>query len=396
MKIQYLEPGQTPGAEPPTGHKRERGTGMDDEVKKIIIIGIITLVLIGLGLWGCSAGKKAPKEAEAQAPIVESLPTLTPTPPAVIEQPVSPLPTIDMTRQAAYSRPAANPEASPYLVGVITYEPGCAISNLGFTTAGLEGSPYYLYFPAPLDRDPLMQMVNVQGYVQRFDDCQYPVLMVSSIFWLNDAGTPAPLLAEYQPITTTLTGTVTAPAWGALPTPDKHATPIYNPDFDYVPAPKTPIPTYTPYPTYTPLAAVVETVIVWRDPEKTKTPTPSATPTNTATPSPTPETASVYGDIDTVIGCPVTNLAVINSGQQYYVILSGAQLPAGSPTDYWAMVTGLLDTVCNGSAIRASQIIWYTSPTPTMTPTPTVTYTPTKEPTVEPTTEPTAEPTTEP
>jgi hypothetical protein len=113
------------------------------------------------------------------------------------------------TAHALYSRPAQiNPAAMPFLIGVITYEPGCAVSNLGFTTAGLEGRPYYLFFPTPLDRDPLMQMVNVSGYVQTFDDCRHPVLMVQNIYWLADVATPAPLGVNYQPITRTITGTV--------------------------------------------------------------------------------------------------------------------------------------------------------------------------------------------
>jgi hypothetical protein len=45
-----------------------------------------------------------------------------------------------------------------------------------------------------------MQMVNITGYLQEFDNCQHPVLMVQQIFWLAAQGgygiMMAPMLAK--------------------------------------------------------------------------------------------------------------------------------------------------------------------------------------------------------
>lgn len=296
------------------------------------------------------------------------------------------------TFQAAISRPASanNPGAYPNYIGVITYESGCSVSNLGFTTSGYNGAPFYLYFSGLLDRDPLMQMVQIRGYVQEFDGCQYPVLMVQEVFWLSQTGTPAPLAYGGQ-ITDTITGTITAAnpsTWGhGDPMPTK--TPTYT---VWIPPQKElpPLATYTPYPTYTPqpVQQIVQTVIPHiptYTPYPTYTPDPS-TPTPTATA--TPETVTIYGPVVAVGGCAVSNFAIQTSGQNYFIIFDGAQLPPGEPTQYLALATGFLDTACSGQAIRAKQITWYeVTPTPTMTPTltPTLTPTPILTPTLTPT-----------
>ena len=301
------------------------------------------------------------------------------------------------TFQAAISRPAMNPANSPYFVGVITYEDGCLVSNLGFTTSGYNGKPYYLYLREPLDRDPSMQVVQINGQVQEFGDCQYPVIFVQQLFWLDQNGTPSPLSVG-GPITGTITGTVTVtatrPAWGLLTTPMPNGTAAaYLPPAKDIP----PLPTYTLYPTYTPqpVDVIVRTVIPYiptYTPYPTWTPNPAtATPTETAT----PQTLSLYGPVQAVAGCPQSNFAVIASGVNYYIILAGATLPPGEPTHYLALVTGLADQVCAGQAIRANQIIWYEvtptpTPTPTLTPTITPTFTPTLTPTATSTITPTA------
>lgn len=372
------------------GNFAKAGIGMQ---LNIILSLIGFLLVIGYLVWRFILPHNSVAEAAeappTPAPIViqtvpplESPPSATPAQSAMID--VSPVAQIlepaqveaTATAHYLYSRPAlAAPEASPYLVGVITYEPGCPVSNLGFTTAGMAGRPYYLYFQHPMDRDPLMQMVQVQGYVQTFKECQYPVLMVSQIFWLNDIGTPAPLGAYYTPITKTITGTVVADVspWGALPTPNKYHTPIYRPN-EFTP---TPYPTYTPLPTATPyVPPPPATRIVYVTPDA---PDPTDTPTRT----PTPVSVAIYGDIVRVAGCQYTNLAV-NDGQNNYLIeMNGAQLPAGDPADYYGMVSGVGGRICDGPSIKANQIIWYQA---TATPTSSPTLTPTVEvptPTVE-------------
>lgn len=402
---------------PPGSHQRYRGRrggfwarfGSQGLGFMINVIGsaLGLLAVMGYLVWRfilphgttAKAAEQEPPQATIVIQTVAPLPSPD-APAAATPLAVSPLEPIQIagtaTAQALYSRPAAfsNPEAAPFFIGVVTYESGCSVSNLGFTTAGLSGQPYYLYFSQPLARNPLMQMVNITGYTQKFKDCRYPVIMVQQIFWLEDEGTPAPLSG---PAVISGTATITATAaWGVLPTPDKRATPLYNPAgwtatpwptytpfpsaTAYVPPPRPELPTYTPRPTYTPYPTLTV---------NPATATPAATATGT------PETASIYGAMVSVVGCSLTNLAVSAGGQQHYVVLAGAQLPAGSPTDYWALVSGRLDTVCGGPAIRANQIIWYQPPTPTATnsPTPTVTNTATLTPTA--TIEPTATPTLE-
>lgn len=312
------------------------------------------------------------------------IPTNIPTSPAV-----SPVNTPNLERtatfQAAISRPAMDPADSPYFVGVITYEDGCLISNLGFTTSGYNGKPYYLYLNQPLDRDPSMQVVQLSGYVQKFDTCQYPVIFVDQLYWLDQRGTPAPL-AVGGPLTNTITGTATVTRpWGLLTTPVVSPTVFVPPQRDIPPPP-----TYTPYPTYTPQAAdiIIQTVI---RSIPTYTPYPTWTPnpaTSTPTATATPQTLSLYGPIQAVAGCPQSNFVVNASGINYYIILAGATMPSKEPTNYLALVTGLADYICNGQAIRANQIVWYEiTPTPTTTPTPT--FTPTITPTATSTITPT-------
>lgn len=292
------------------------------------------------------------------------------------------------TFQAAISRPAFanNPAAAPFFIGVMTYEPGCLATNIGFTTSGYEGQPYYLYMRQPLDRDPLMQIVQISGYVQQLNDCAHPVIFVEQLTWLNGSGTPAPVVMH------SVTGTITATApisWGlgGLPTPDKHATPVYDPPAWTV----TPYPTYTPWPSATPyLPPPPPTSIPWptytRVPAyPTYTPFPTYTPnpaTQTPTPTSTPVSANISGRVIAVVGCSATNLAIqAGQNQNIFLIFAGAALPAsGSPTDYHALVIGVQDWVCSGPAIRANSITWYLP-----TPTPTASSTPTATPTTEPT-----------
>lgn len=352
----------------------------------------------------------APAEAQAQQTVDTPAPTTYPTidvdqrAPAATLPPAesafgSPLPTPDeqqlqatATFQAAISRPAGSPANAPSYIGVMTYEAGCSVSNLGFTTSGYSGQPFYLYFTGLLDRDPLMQMVQVRGYVQEFDNCQYPVIMVSEVFWLNQSGTPAPI-AYGGPISGTITNTNTIsgpnPAgWGqgearATNTPTYT---VYVPPQKIIPS-TTPQPTYTPYPplpTYTPQSpqTIYQTVvplIPTYTPYPTWTPDPAtATPTATATPRP----ATLYGPVVAVGGCPAANFAINANGINYFIIFDGAQLPPGPPTQYLALATGVLDVVCSGQSIKANSITWYdVSPTTTATYTPTLTPTATSTPT---------------
>lgn len=395
MKIHYVQPGQEPMAQ------SSRGSGMDDGLKKILIIGGIMVIFVAVGLYGCMAQKKAKADEQPTAVMQNELPTLTPTITPTVAALQSPLEPVQLTAtaqmQAALSRPAVNPGNSPYLIGVVTYEPGCKMSNFGFTTSGYEGTPYYLYLQIPLDRDPLMQMVQVRGYVQTFKECQYPVLMVQELMWLNNGlATPAPLVVSHAS-SVTYTATVTT-TWGlaayGLPTPDKHATPIYNPA-------AAPLPTYTPYPTATPYVppppSTVQIPVTVVVPRSTYTPYPTYTPfpsTPTPTVTPTPIQANLSGKVISVLGCAASNLALeVAPGQYYYLIFEGAALPTtGTPTDYYALASGLLDTRCNGQAIRANSILWYlATPTPTLTPT--ATTTPTETPTSTPTASDTPTPT---
>lgn len=387
----------------------QRGGGMDSDVTKLLVVGAIMVVLVAAGLWGCVAQKSAEAKAEETPTIIiqTAVPLSTPLPEPPTLQPAtlptvqpSPLEPAQMTAtaimQAAINRPAGDPSTSPFLIGVITYESGCEVSNLGFTTAGLEGKPYYLYLQIPVDRNPAMQMAQVQGYIARFKNCQHPVLMVSNIVWLNDVATPAPLAA--LPISGTITAT--AITWGqgglgayGLPTPDKNATPIYTggPWPTYTPYPSAtpyvPPPPPTPYPTYTPYP-------VPDNPKPTKTPTP------TITPSPT-MAANLSGYAVQISGCAATNMAIeISPGQTVPLLLSGAPLPpAGSPFGYYVLAAGVLGQICGQQGLIASSVSWYNTgptatPTSTPTETPTLTPTPTETPTLTPT--PTETPTPDP
>lgn len=373
----------------------------------------IGLMLVGLVLSFACAGwwvfrPLAGKAEEPPTPAVEKVQTVGPLEESPTDTPVvvtatsaqagaDEPPDLERTAtfQAAISRPAVDPGSSPYFIGVITYEDGCLVSNLGFTTSGYHGKPYYLYLSDPLDRDPAMQMVQLRGHVQRFDTCQYPVLFVDQLFWLDQAGTPSPLSLG-GPLTTTLaaTGTITAtltpPTWGVSSQAAPTKTPTYTvwvPPQKNLPTPE-PLPTYTPRPTYTPqpVQSIVQTVMPHMPtftPFPTWTPDPAtATPTETATPQP----VNISGPVVLIIDCPLSNFAIQASpGNNYLVILDGAGLPpSGSPVEYTAFAIGTLaDNMCGSKVIKASQIIWTLLPTPspTDTATPTPTFTPTLTPT---------------
>lgn len=437
--MQHIDAGGPPPM-PPGSHLRFRRGGKKGFWGRFAAQGPGYMVNVGLSVLGLlaivtylawkfvfSGGSTAKAEEQpappAQPVVVATVPPLetppaTPLPVEVLA--TSPLEPVQVaataTFQAAISRPAGynNPEAAPFYVGVVTYEAGCTVSNIGFTTAGLNGQAYYLYFTQPLDRDPLMQMVNITGYVQKFEDCQYPVLMVQNIFWMNGQATPAPLAIGGQ-YTSTITNSI-ASNWGgqaAPPTPFGVKT--------------TPLPPGSPAPTNTPAFTVTSTATPWSQTpwepqpwptvpnygpqldalqnqiddiqsdinaykEATKTPTPTNTPTATLTP--TPARANIVGNVVTVAGCAQTNLAVITGpGEQILLMLSGATLPAnGQPSDYHAVATGQLGVVCDQPALWASSISWYLptiTPTPTTAP-PTATPTPTTAPTNTATPEPTA------
>lgn len=382
-----------------------------DTGAKIKILGMLLGMLAGFGLviwWAWP--KVAPSKADEPTPVIATLAPLSQLEPIQLTatavsvtgpgsvtpttEPVTPSETPDIARTATFvaaiNRPASDLNTSPpYLVGVVTYEPGCTVSNLGFTTAGLNGTPYYLYFSTPLDRDPLMQMLQIKGYVQKMKDCQYPVLMVSEAFWLNGSATPAPINLQ-----SAISGTITATApisWGlaayGLATPNKYDTPVYNP------LTVTPYPTYTPYPTATPYLPPAPPTLA---PLPTYTPYPKPDATNT------PALVNLSGKVVNVAGCAQSNLAIETTpGQVYFLIFEGASLPLeGSPTDYYAFVVGnLAKKICSGQAIRANSITWYNATptatatateTPTVTPTATETATATATPTETPTATPTA------
>ncbi len=373
---------------------------------KINVIGSVLGLLLILGYFVWLVIPKAKAEEPTATPVVATLPPLTPTLPAAstplaitagvtpgsMSSPEPAQLAATATFIAAINKPAGDPATSPFLIGVITYESGCDISNLGFTTAGMEGKPYYLYLQVPVDRDPLMQMAQVQGYTTKFKGCQYPVLMVSNLIWLNNGpATPAPIVTLPGTVTGTITST-TPISWGqgleayGLPTPDKNQIPVYNP------LEPTPYPTYTPYPTATPYLPPPPATLA---PLPTYTPYPAPNPTKTPKPTATPAIANLNGPIVSTIGCQYSNLAVQVGPDNYFIIFEGASLPTvGSPLDYHGFVSGRLDTVCNNKAIRASQITWYTAtatPTATVTNTPTPTETPTATATATET--PTATPT---
>ena len=419
---------------PPGSHLRFRGKRnknfwgrlTDQGPGFLINVGVSLLglfLVFGYLIWrfflsGTDAQAQEPPPATAppvQTAIVATVPPLetpaTPTPLPVVDSTFSsPLEPAQIaataTFQAAISKPAAynNPAAAPFYIGVITYEAGCEVSNIGFTTAGTNGSAHYLYFSQPLDRDPLMQMVNVSGYVQKFDNCQYPVIMVQQIYWLDGQATPAPLAIGGQ-YTSTITNSV-ASSWGQGQPGPPPTVMVVRPELLSSPvATPTPYPTYTPYPTTKPWVPP-HTPIPSR-PDPTKTPKPTST--NTPTPSPTPtQQANISGQVVSIAGCAATNLAIqTGPDSNVRLILNGATLPPnGNPLGYTAVATGYLGNVCNGQAIYANSISWYlatvtptsTTAPPTATPTPTTqpaTATPTETtqpptPTTEPTPEPTA------
>ncbi|NJN95687.1 MAG: hypothetical protein HC875_17030 [Anaerolineales bacterium] len=111
---------------------------------------------------GSKLGKAQAASAAEEPAIIRTVapletPTLQPSNPPTFQpsnlEPAQLAATAQM--QAAINRPAAvDPAGSPYLVGVVTYETGCPLSNLGFTTSGANGTPYYLYLSSMLDRDP--------------------------------------------------------------------------------------------------------------------------------------------------------------------------------------------------------------------------------------------------
>jgi hypothetical protein len=388
----------------------------------VLVLGFCgSLTWIGWMFWPRAAAADTPPPVVATVPELPTAMPIEPAPgvitgtlPTVI--PATPLEPIQIaasaTYQAALSRPAAlnNPQAAPFLVGVITYESGCAVSNLGFTTAGLDGQPYYLFFTTPLDRDPLMQMVNITGYVQKFPGCAHPVLMVQQVFWLSALATPAPVAAG--PITTTL-------LWGQASAPLTPTVTIRRPELLNQPVQPPPAPTVTPVVSPTtwsqtpwqpqPWATVnlsgiqsqIDSLRNDLNAAQSGTTTPTATKTPTATP--TPQTANITGEVIAVSGCAQTNIAIrTGPGQQVLLMLSGASLPGnGQPVGYWVMASGTLNTVCGQTAINATSAMWYlptltptpTSPateTPTATPTATLTPIPTIAPSETPTAPPTA------
>jgi len=422
---------------PPGSHLRFRGKRnkgfwgkLTDQGPGFIInvaVSLLGLLLIfGYLIWrfflsgsdDAQAQEPPPRPPVQTAVVVATVPPLetpaTPTPLPVVDSTFSsPLEPSQIaataTFQAAISKPAAynNPAAAPFYIGVITYESGCEVSNIGFTTAGTNGSAHYLYFSQPLDRDPLMQMVNVSGYVQKFDNCQYPVIMVQQIYWLDDQATPAPLAIGGQ-YTNTVTNSV-ASSWGQGQSGPPPTVMVVRPELLSSPvATPTPYPTYTPYPTTKPW--IPPATPRPATPKPTKTPKPTST--NTPTPTPTQQ-ANISGPVIEIAGCAATNLAIqTGPDSNVRLILNGATLPPnGNPVGYTAVATGYLGNVCNGQAIYASSISWYlatvtpttqpatATPTPTHTtqpPTATPTHTtepPTATPTATHTTEPIPDPT---
>ena len=397
------------------GHRKQAGCmaklGQVPTGSKIKILGMFLGMVAGFALvaWWLWPEPKAsqadtpnPATEATEAVVVQTLaplttttdiPTATLIPTSTVGAPTAPTvattPNLAATAtwQAMISRPAApNPAANPFFIGVITYESGCDVSNLGFTTSGLDGKPYYLYLNAPMHRDPFMEVVQISGIVQEFDGCNYPVIMVQQLHWFGDKGTPSPLATPLV-ATDTLTGSVAhtntvASLWGSLATPP--ATPtkpyIYTPGQSQTTP--TPYPTYTPYPTTPPYVPPQKDLFPTKEPTSTRTPT--------ATPTATPLAISLYGKIEAVAGCPQSNFSVNASGSNYYLIFAGATMPPGDPTRYFALVTGRSATTCGGQAVRAESITWYeatptATPTGTNTPTPTITPTATQTPTLTPT-----------
>ena len=404
---------------PPFRHLRggsRRKKGFFSAIPWTSRLFLLMLIIGFCGAWVWVGWMFWPRSASADTPPTPAVATAAPLPtampveppPAVGELPTSTPTTVlepsqiaaTATFQAAISKPAAysNPQAAPFYVGVITYEAGCMISNLGFTTAGLNGSAYYLYFTQPLDRDPLMQMANVTGFLQEFEGCQYPVLMVQNIYWMDGQATPAPLAIGGPLITGTVTATTTAASWGqAVMTPTAPATPwgtsiqngVYKPTATAVlTAPTATATAWTtsgwspqPWPTVN-LSGIQQQIDdIQKDIDDYKAATRAPTATHTPSPTPTATTAwaNITGDVISVAGCPQTNLAIQTApGEQVLLMLSGAALPnGGQPAAYHAVAAGHLATVCAQTAIFANNVTWIL---PTLTPTPPPTETPTAPP----------------
>ena len=418
--VEFLDPGQDPMTlnRDKRGARGHRKSSM--ETSDMVKIGISVVVLALIGWWAVGwlfgdgdAEASAPATSEA-APTEESnviqintLPPLeTPAESTLEPAPLEPAQiAATATFEAAIARPARmnNPAAAPSFVGVITYEDGCMVSNIGFTTSGYNGKPFYLYVDQPFEQDPLLQIVQVSGIVQQFDDCQYPVIFVSELRFFDLEGTPAPLAVGGPGLTGT-TVISSAAVWGVKTTPMPAVKPGQTmPDLGgYKPTPTAtitasgtitaprPYPTYTPYPTTPPYI-----------PPQRVLPSPKNDDDDdpTATPSPTPIHANIDGRVVAVAGCQATNLAIIKADpdQYVYLVFDGATLPDGNPTDYRAMAIGVLDTICDGQAIKAYTVTWYKpatgTPTSTSTATPTATATATTPPTSTPTATSTATPT---
>jgi hypothetical protein len=404
--IEFLEPGQEPmtlnrDKRGSRGHKRTMETS--DWVK--IGISVTFLGLIGWFLWGWFFGGDEEQPLATAPPlapepthepiIINTLPDLTSPEPTRVLEPSQ----IDgtATMQAAISRPAAvNPVNQPVFVGVITLEDGCLVSNLGFTSSGYNGTPYFLYTANSLPVMPLLHVVQVRGVVQEFEECKHPVIMASEIGFFDLLGTPAPISAT----------NASGESWGAssaalLPTP------TYQLHLPLEPRPtntlevisglnSSPVATPTPWPTTAPWlppqrdlsSGGVSAPSAPRAPRATKTPTPT----------PTPVKITLSGTVANVAGCQESNLAIISGQTPYFIIFDGATLPAGDPAGQHALAIGVAASACNGKAIRAQQIQWSpATPTPTNTPTstPTNTKTPTNTPTAThtPTNTPTNTPT---
>lgn len=336
----------------------------------------------------------SPIQSALQSPTPTQANQPAPTPPTQTDLDLN----ATATFQAAISKPAYanNPGAAPFFIGVITYESGCSASNLGFTTSGYNGQPYYLYLRTPLTRDPLFQLAQVTGYVQIIEGCEHPVIFVEQLTWMDQQGTPSPLATPTIVPTSTITVTITSEPkpWGQAGTPSAQMPTVRPPQpgttATYWLQPPKNIestgPTYTPYPTYTPVPTlppekIVHTVIPHIP---TQTPLPTYTPFPTSTPNPQ---ANISGRVVNVVGCPTSNIAVeTGPGQHVFIIFAGATLPpTGQPTDYHALAVGTLENACGGKAIKANNITWYVGPTPTATVTPTPTFTPTLTPTLTPT-----------
>lgn len=380
MKTGYAPPGTNPLEGNVIGL---RGGGFGDgwlsgAGKHFIFLGLIFACFAGsMFMW---------MRPDQPDPTPTPSPTWTPEPPppaALVNAESTMTPNAEQlaataTAHVMYSQPAVVPQTAPSFIGVVTLEHGCVVSNIGFTTSGYNGKPYYLYLRQPLEQNPTLQLLHVAGIVQEFDECQYPVIMVQSASWFGESGTPSPLSYGGAVITSTVAPTVTVVnphTWGLQATPvapvqvgQVMATPIGATNYAATYAALEASPTVTPTATATPYIPPA--------PQARQVAAAIAEPTNT------PETLSLFGEIVQVGGCGQTNLAVdLGSGDLVYIVLAGARLPDTDPIGLDALVTGQEADLCDGDGIRASQIIWYErtptpTPSPTNTPTPTATNTP--------------------